>query len=100
LHRAVIKVIESYGGTQSNAFRPRISEVIQTLRDDPKIYPKKGGRLKDARAVRLRFRDGVAWRAVYTIHESMSVVFILSIGPHDTAYAEAKRRIAFDEFLT
>jgi mRNA-degrading endonuclease RelE of RelBE toxin-antitoxin system len=67
--------------------------VIETLRDNPKTYPKKSGSLKDARAASLRFADGVAWRAVYTIDERNGIVFIVSIGPHDVAYAEAKRRI-------
>jgi hypothetical protein len=41
----------------------------------------------------VRFADGVEWRAVYTLDEAQRHVLILSLGPHDEAYADARRRI-------
>ncbi len=63
------------------------------LRRDPKVFPKKSGPLRAARAAKLRFR-GTAWRAVFTLDEATRTVTILSLGPHDRAYAEAERRLS------
>lgn len=67
--------------------------MIDELETDPKRHPKKHGKLKSARAVRLRYSDGVTWRAVYTIDEIARVVLIIGLGPHDRAYDDAERRI-------
>lgn len=50
--------------------------------------PKKGD-LAHVRAYNLRVR-GVAYRLVYALEED--VVVIVAIGPHDDAYAQARRR--------
>jgi hypothetical protein len=67
--------------------------LIEELKRDPKRHPKKSGDLRSARAAPLRFADGAAWRAVYTVDEESRTVMIASLGPHDVAYAEAKRRL-------
>lgn len=73
-------------------FNPTIDELIISLLDDPKQFPKKQGALATARAAGL-FRKGVAFRAVFTIDESKRMIDVLAIAPHDEAYALASRRI-------
>jgi hypothetical protein len=80
-------------GVDSESFRPTIGELISALETDPKQFPKKRGKLKDARAADAKFADGVTWRAVFTVDESLREVYVLSLDPHDAAYAAAEKRI-------
>jgi len=59
------------------------------LRDPFAASEAKKGDLAHVRAYNLRVK-GVAYRLVYSI-EGETVVF-LAIGPHDEAYARARRR--------
>jgi Txe/YoeB family toxin of Txe-Axe toxin-antitoxin module len=72
-------------------FRPKLALLIEDLKRDPFAFPKKRGKLRDARAASLRFAN-VAWRVVFTIDEQRRLVRILSLGPHDLAYERAERR--------
>jgi mRNA-degrading endonuclease RelE of RelBE toxin-antitoxin system len=92
-HPQVAKIVAEHGGVGADVFRPSIGELIDELEIDPKRHPKKHGRLKSARAARLRYSDSVTWRAVYTIDEVARVVLIIGLGPHDRAYDDAERRI-------
>ena len=91
-HREVAKTIAKHGGLDSPAFVPTIRELTATLASDPKRFPKKQGKLKDARAADVRF-GAFVWRAVYTIDEDEHSVRVLSLGPHDRAYEDAEKRI-------
>ncbi len=91
-HREVAKIVAQHG-VDSGLFRPTIGELITALENQPKQFEKKRGKLKDARAAEVQFSDGVAWRAVFLIDEDRRVVRVLALGPHDTAYADAQRRI-------
>lgn len=66
------------------------TEPIPAILKDPYAAgrPKKGD-LAHVRAYDLRVK-GVAYRLVYTVEDD--VVVFISIGPHDTAYARARRR--------
>jgi len=66
--------------------------MIEELERDPKRFPKKSGKLADARAYALRHR-GISWRAVFLVHEERREVEVLSLAPHDEAYAQAERRV-------
>lgn len=92
VHARVADVIEENGGPQSDAFRPRISEVFESLVHDPKRFPKKQGKLSAARSVKIVFNERVAWRLVFTIDEHSHSVRVLSLAAHDKAYLEAERR--------
>lgn len=92
LHRAVEKIVAKYG-VDSDVFRPKIEDLIDALGADPKQFPKKKGRLRDARAADVRFADGITWRAVFVVDENTMTVKMLSLAPHDVAYAEAERRV-------
>jgi mRNA interferase RelE/StbE len=59
------------------------------LRDPLKAGEPKRGDLAGVSAYNLTHR-GVAYRLVYAIEED--VVVVVAIGPHDAAYARAKRR--------
>src|SRR5580658_1475727 len=85
------KVARRYG-LHSAIFRPTLGQLVRLLEIEPKRFPKKRGRLRDARAAELLFADGIAWRAVFTVSESTRTVRILAVGPHDRAYEEAERR--------
>jgi mRNA-degrading endonuclease RelE of RelBE toxin-antitoxin system len=91
LHREVAKLIIEYG-LENEFFVPSLGELIEQLERDPKVYPKKKGRLKKARAAALAVGRNV-WRAVFTIDEKARTVLILAINEHDAAYNEAMRRI-------
>src|SRR5947209_12989992 len=67
LHREVAKTIARYGGINSELLRPTFGDLILALEIDPKQFPKKHGKLGNARAVEIRFNDGVEWRAVYVL---------------------------------
>ncbi len=69
-----------------------MSALLDALEINPKQYPKKTGELKGRRAAPVVFRDGIVWRAVFEIDEKRRVVRILSLGPHDRAYDDAKKR--------
>src|SRR5450631_1505929 len=45
----------------STTFVPTIRNLKNALASDPKQYPKKSGKLKDARADHLRFADGLRY---------------------------------------
>ncbi|GAC1548103.1 MAG: hypothetical protein NVS2B17_32670 [Candidatus Velthaea sp.] len=93
IHPKVAKTIARYGGANSALFRPAIGDLIDALEIDPKRFPKKQGRLRDARAARLKFADGVVWRAVFTLDEPARIVRLIALAPHDDAYADAVRRV-------
>ena len=59
------------------------------LRDPMAAGEAKQGDLAHVRAYNLRIR-GVAYRMVYTVEPD--VVTFVAIGPHDAAYARARRR--------
>jgi hypothetical protein len=92
-HREVAKTIAKHGGEDSPAFTPTIGELRSALESDPKQFPKKAGKLKDARAAHIRFAAGVEWVAAYTIDQAKREVRVLSLGPHDRAYTDAAKRI-------
>lgn len=79
-------------GLGSNIFRPTLAVVFRALETNPKQFPKKRGKLGGVRAAELRFRDGVVWRAVFSLDEVTRTVLVQALGPHDTAYADAARR--------
>lgn len=68
------------------------TEHIPAILRDPFAAgaPKKGD-LAHVRAYNLRFK-GVAYRLVYTITVEVETVVFVAIGPHDEAYARARRR--------
>ena len=92
-HREVAKTIAKNGGEDSTTFVPTIRDLKNALASEPKQYPKKSGKLKDARAAHVRFADGVEWVAVYTIDEDERSIRVLSFGPHNRAYVDAEKRI-------
>jgi hypothetical protein len=51
----------------SDSFHPSIRVLLGMLETDPKQFPKKDGKLKEARGAPLRFADGVEWRAVFVL---------------------------------
>jgi hypothetical protein len=73
-------------------FSPTLRELVQALEANPKQFPKKLGKLKDARAAHLRFTD-VEYVAVVVLDEVSRSVKVLSLDPHDRAYEKAVRRI-------
>jgi hypothetical protein len=89
----VRKTLAKHGGEESDKFRPRIAALIAALRMNPKQFPKKHGQLKDARAAGTTFIDGSPWKVIFVLDEDSRCVNVLTLAPHDTAYAEAKRRI-------
>lgn len=90
-HHDVRKLLVKYG-RRSDVFRPTLEALFESLETNPKQYPKKRGDLKGRRAAPITFADDVVWRAVFDLDESSRAVRILSLGPHDQAYDEAKRR--------
>ena len=90
-HRDVRKLILRYG-LDSTVFRPTLGALLRALETNPKQFPKKRGKLDFVRAAEVRFRGGV-WRAVFYLDESARIVFVQALGPHDIAYADAKRRL-------
>ncbi|MBC5809376.1 MAG: type II toxin-antitoxin system RelE/ParE family toxin [Candidatus Eremiobacteraeota bacterium] len=93
MHPDVAKTITAHSGAEANVFRPSIGKLIDNLAINPKQYPKKQGKLKTARAAPLHYSDGVTWRAVYIVDDAARTVFVIALGPHDTAYQQAVRRI-------
>jgi mRNA-degrading endonuclease RelE of RelBE toxin-antitoxin system len=91
LHRDVAAKFQQYG-EQNPDFIPTFADLRNQLAINPKQFEKKQGKLKKARAAQLK-RLGDAWRAVFTIDEERRIVRVLSLGPHDEAYAEAARRM-------
>ena len=79
-------------GLDDPRFRPTLRKLLDDLKCDPLSFPKKRGKLKDARAASLRFSN-VTWRLVFTIDELRRLVRVLAVAPHDTAYERASRRI-------
>jgi mRNA-degrading endonuclease RelE of RelBE toxin-antitoxin system len=80
-------------GLANPAFRPTLAHLVAELQRDPKQFPKKSGKLANARAASLRYRGRESWRAVFRLDEAKRVVFVMSLGPHDAAYAAAERRM-------
>lgn len=66
---------------------------MHALATNPKQFAKKHGKLAGCRAVDMTFAGSVAWRAVFVIDEPARLVNVLALGPHDSAYAEAIRRL-------
>jgi len=91
LHRDVAAKLEKYG-EQNPEFIPTLGDLRNELATNPKQFERKQGKLRKARAAPLKWL-GDAWRAVFTIDEERRIVRVLSLGPHDEAYAEAARRI-------
>jgi hypothetical protein len=79
-------------GLENRDFRPTLGALMSDLRRDPKRFPKKSGALRGMRAAPLRFR-GRAWRAVFRVDDVHREVDVVSVGPHDTAYDVACRRM-------
>jgi hypothetical protein len=69
-----------------------LSEIIPTILS----HPRHAGRPKQGDLVDVfahAFTDqGVAYRLVYTIDDSRRMVTFIAFGPHDAAYARARRR--------
>jgi len=93
LHTKVARTIAAYGGENSTKFRPLIAELIDALEVNPKQFPKKQGQLKQTRSADVSFADGVIWRLVFVLDETSRTVKVVALGPHDAAYADARRRI-------
>jgi hypothetical protein len=91
LHRDVAKDVTDYGLSNTD-FTPTLAELVASLEHDPKKFPKKKGKLKDARAADLKYR-AVTFRAVFVLNEAARVVRVLSLDPHDAAYEKATRRV-------
>ena len=72
-------------------FTPTLRELVNALRANPKQFPKKHGKLADARSADLKF-ENVTYRAVFTLDEAARIVYVLSLDPHDVAYKKAVRR--------
>lgn len=79
-------------GLDDPRFRPTLRELVEALKQNPLQFPTKRGKLKHARAASLKF-GGSSWRLVFAVSMTEHRVRILSVGPHDTAYDRAKRRI-------
>jgi mRNA-degrading endonuclease RelE of RelBE toxin-antitoxin system len=90
-HREVAKLVAKHD-ENSAAFRPTLRELLRELETNPKQFPKKRGALQHARAADVTYVDGITWRAVFTLDDDARAVRVLSLGPHDAAYDEAKRR--------
>ncbi len=90
-HREVGRDIADYGLTCPD-FVPTLKALVEALETNPKQFPKKQGRLKNARAASLKYGP-VTYRAVFTLDEKTHVVKWLSLDPHDKAYAKAEKRI-------
>jgi mRNA-degrading endonuclease RelE of RelBE toxin-antitoxin system len=80
-------------GLANPTFRPTLAHLVAELKRDPKQFPKKSGKLANARAASLRYRGRESWRAVFRLDEANRTVFVMSLGPHDDAYADAERRM-------
>ena len=91
LHRQVGKEVAGYG-LADRRFSPSLRELIDALSANPKQFPRKKGKLKDARAAGLKF-EKVTFRAVFTLDEAARLVLVLSLDPHDVAYDRATRRV-------
>jgi mRNA-degrading endonuclease RelE of RelBE toxin-antitoxin system len=63
--------------------------IPAVLRDPYAAGEAKEGNLARLRAYEFNFK-GVAYRLIYTIEDD--VILIIAIGPHDVAYARARRR--------
>ena len=59
---------------------------------NPKQFPKKMGKLRNARAAPLR-QGKVTFRAVFVLDENAREVILVAFAPHDEAYAQAARRL-------
>lgn len=79
-------------GLANPAFRPKLAHLVAELKRDPKQFPKKSGKLANARAASLRYRGRESWRAVFRLDEAERSVYVMSLAPHDDAYDAAKRR--------
>lgn len=66
-HREVAKTVAKHGGEEAPAFTPTIRGLKDALANDPKQFPKKQGKLKEARATHVRFGAGVEWVAVFQV---------------------------------
>lgn len=91
LHRDVGKDVAGYGLCDPS-FSPTLGELIAALEANPKQFSKKQGKLHDARAADLKFKN-VTYRAVFTLDEAARLVFVLSLDPHDVAYTKATKRV-------
>lgn len=91
-HPKVAKLIARYDADDPS-FRPTLGALRNALATNPKQFEKKSGKLRPCRAAALSFADGVSWRAVFKLDEPARVVNVLSLAPHDAAYAEAVRRL-------
>jgi mRNA-degrading endonuclease RelE of RelBE toxin-antitoxin system len=68
-----------------------VVEHIPAILENPQgAGEKKSGPLKDCYGFVLTI-SGAALRLVYTLHND--VVIFLAVGPHDTAYRDATRRV-------
>ena len=90
-HREVGKDVTHYGLACPD-FNPTLEELVEQLETNPKQYPKKHGKLKEARAASLKYRN-VTHRAVFVVIENTRCVRILALEPHDEAYDLAIKRL-------
>jgi mRNA-degrading endonuclease RelE of RelBE toxin-antitoxin system len=79
-------------GLDDTRFRPTLRELVESLKRNPLQFPTKRGKLKNARAANVRFGSN-SWRLVFVVSIAERRVRVLSVGPHDAAYARAQRRI-------
>lgn len=91
LHRDVAKDVAHYG-LGNRRFTPTLRELVDALSANPKQFPKKKGKLKDARSADLTC-ENVVFRAVFVLDEAARRVLVLSLDPHDRAYTYATRRL-------
>jgi hypothetical protein len=90
LHREVGKDVAGYGLCDPS-FSPTLGELVSALEANPKQFAKKNGKLKNARAADLKFKN-VTYRAVFILNEAARRVFVLTLDAHDAAYDVAIRR--------
>jgi mRNA-degrading endonuclease RelE of RelBE toxin-antitoxin system len=69
------------------------TSIIPAVLPDPRrAGDQKHGDLSGVYAV--AFREGrTAYRLVYTVDDTRHLVEFIAFGPHDTAYANARRRL-------
>jgi|GEM_PF-4622930 len=90
LHPEVAKVAVK-NGWHNPDFSPTLREIRTSLETNPKQFPTKKGKLKAARAARLRYR-GEQWRAIFVLDEMARVARWVGLGKRADVYAKTERR--------
>lgn len=91
LHPAVAKFVVK-SGWHNPEFSPILHEIRESLKANPKRYATKVGKLKDARAAKLRYR-GDQWRAIFVIDEDTRTVRWFGLGKRADVYEKTERRL-------